>query len=129
MNSLYSKEVIKHFQDPHNMGSIEDADGIGEVGNPACGDMMKLYIKVGIKDDQEYISDIKFETMGCAAAIATSSMVTDLAIGKTINEVLKITNKDVSHQLGGLPPIKEHCSNLAEEAIKAAIENYQKKSK
>ena len=129
MNSLYSKEVIKHFQDPHNMGSIKDADGIGEVGNPACGDMMKLYIKVGKKDNKEYISDIKFETMGCAAAIATSSMVTDLAMGKTIEEVLKITNKDVSHKLGGLPPIKEHCSNLAEEAIQAAIKDYQKKKK
>ena len=108
---------------------MEDADGIGEVGNPACGDMMKLYIKIDIKDDQEYVSDIKFETMGCAAAIATSSMVTDLAKGKTIKEVLEITNKDVSHQLGGLPPIKEHCSNLAEEAIKAAIKDYQKKQK
>lgn len=126
-NSLYTKEVMKHFQDPHNMGSMENADGIGEVGNPACGDMMKLYIKVDKKRNDEYISDIKFETMGCAAAIATSSMVTDLAKGKTIEEVLKITNKDVSHQLGGLPPIKEHCSNLAEEALKAAIEDYRKK--
>ncbi len=127
INSLYSKEVIKHFQDPHNMGSIKDADGIGEVGNPTCGDMMKLYIKVDKKGNKEYIADIKFETMGCAAAIATSSMVTDLAKGKTIEEALEITNKDVSHQLGGLPPIKEHCSNLAEEAIKAAIDDYQSK--
>jgi nitrogen fixation NifU-like protein len=129
LNSLYSEEVIKHFQDPHNMGFIKDADGIGEVGNPSCGDMMKLYIKVDKKDNKEYVSDIKFETMGCAAAIATSSMVTDLAKGKTIEEVLKITNKDVSHKLGGLPPIKEHCSNLAEEALKAAIDDYNKKKK
>lgn len=127
INSLYTKEVIKHFQDPHNMGSIKDADGIGEVGNPACGDMMKLYIKVDKRGGKEFISDIKFETMGCAAAIATSSMVTDLAKGKTIEEALEISNKDVSHQLGGLPPIKEHCSNLAEKAIRAAIDDYKSK--
>lgn len=127
-NIQYTKEVLAHFKDPHNQGSIENADGIGEVGNPVCGDMMKIYIKVD-KNDQgkEYISDIKFETLGCASAIATSSMVTDLAKGKTIKEALKITKADVSSNLGGLPPIKEHCSNLSENGLKAAIKDYQDK--
>lgn len=129
-NIQYSKEVLKHFKDPHNQGSIENPSGVGEVGNPVCGDMMKIYIKVD-KNAQgnEYISDIKFETLGCASAIATSSMVTDLAKGKTIKEALEITRADVSDKLGGLPPIKEHCSNLSEAGLKAAIKDYQEKQK
>lgn len=128
-NIQYSKEVLKHFKDPHNQGSLEDPDGVGEIGNPVCGDMMKIYIKVDKnKQGQEYIKDIKFETLGCASAIATSSMVTDLAKGKTIEEALRITKADVSEKLGGLPPIKEHCSNLSEGGLKAAIKNYQEKN-
>lgn len=108
---------------PKNVGRIENADGIGEVGNPKCGDVMKIYIKV--KDGR--IEDIKFETFGCAAAIATSSMVTEMVKGKTLEEALKVTNKDVAEALGGLPPQKIHCSLLAEECIKAAIEDYYKR--
>lgn len=124
----YTEKVLEHFKNPHNQGSIENPDGVGEVGNPACGDMMKLYIKLD-KDNEEneVLSEIKFETLGCAAAIATSSMVTDMAKGKTLNEALKITKADVSDKLGGLPPIKEHCSNLAAEALRAAIKNYREK--
>lgn len=120
---MYSKKVIELFQNPHNVGEIENADGIGEVGNPVCGDMMTLYIRV--KDDK--IEDIKFKTFGCAAAIATSSMITDLAKGKTLDEAMKISKKDVADALEGLPPIKMHCSNLAADALKAAIEDYRKK--
>lgn len=116
----YSEKVMEHYQHPRNMGEIEDADGVGLVGNPICGDMMKISIKV--KDDR--IEDIKFKTFGCGAAIATSSMVTELVKGKTIEEALKVTNKTVAESLGGLPPIKIHCSLLAEEGIKAAIEDY-----
>lgn len=105
---------------PKNVGRIEDADGIGEVGNPVCGDVMKIYLK--IEDDR--IVDVKFETFGCAAAIATSSMVTELVKGKTIEEALKVSNKDVAEALGGLPPQKVHCSLLAEEGIKAAVDDY-----
>ncbi len=119
----YTEKVIEHFRNPCNVGRIEDADGIGKVGNPMCGDVMVIYIKV--KDG--IIEDCKFETFGCAAAIATSSMVTELVKGKTIEEALKITNKTVAEALGGLPPIKYHCSLLAEEGLKAAIEDYQAK--
>lgn len=122
---MYSKKVIELFQNPHNVGEIADADGVGEVGNPTCGDMMTLYIKV--KDEK--IDDIKFKTFGCAAAIATSSMITDLAKGKALDEALKITRKDVADSLDGLPPIKMHCSNLAADALHAAIEDYRKKKK
>ena len=126
MSNIYSQKVIDHFRQPHNMGSIKDPDGVGEVGNPACGDIMKLYIKVGKnKKGEKKITDISFETMGCAAAVATSSMITDLALGKTLTEAIKITNKDVAAELDGLPPIKMHCSNLAASALKKAIENYQ----
>ena len=119
----YSKKVMEHFFNPKNVGEIKDADGIGEVGNPRCGDIMKMYIKV--KDN--VITDIKFQTFGCGAAVATSSMVTELIKGKTLDEALKITNKEVAEALDGLPPIKMHCSNLAEQAIKSAIEDYRKK--
>lgn len=119
----YSKKVMDHFLNPRNVGEIKDADGIGEVGNPVCGDIMRMYIKV--KDN--VITDIKFLTYGCGAAVATSSMVTEMVKGKTIEEALEITNKQVAEALDGLPPIKMHCSILAEEGIKAAIDDYKKK--
>lgn len=120
---MYSKKVIEHFTKPHNQGIIKNADGIGMVGNPTCGDMMKIYIKV----KKNVITDIKFETLGCASAIATSSMITDLAKGKKLDEAMKISRSDVSEALEGLPPIKIHCSNLAADGLHAAIEDYQKK--
>jgi len=123
MMSMYSKKVMEHFLNPRNMGVIEDADGVGTAGNPVCGDTMTIYIKV--KNGR--IVDIKFQTFGCAAAIATSSMITELAKGKTIEEAEKITRDDVADALEGLPPIKMHCSNLAADALKAAIEDYRKK--
>jgi nitrogen fixation NifU-like protein len=122
---MYSQKVMEHFKNPHNMGEIPDADGVGSVGNPVCGDMMTIYIKV--KDDR--LEDIKFKTYGCGSAIATSSMITDLARGKTLEEAMKITRGDVADELGGLPPIKMHCSNLAADALHAAIEDYYKKQK
>jgi len=125
MGPMYSKKVMEHFRNPHNMGEIKDADGIGTVGNPVCGDLMTIYIKV--KDNK--IEDIKFKTFGCAAAIATSSMITDLAEGKTIEEALKITRDSIADSLDGLPPIKMHCSNLAADALHEAIKDYKKKHK
>ena len=119
----YSKEVMDHFAAPRNVGEIENADGKGEIGNPTCGDMMTFYIKV--KDN--IIEDIKFKTFGCGAAIAVSSMMSEMAKGKTLDEALKITNKDVAEELGGLPKNKLHCSNLGAEALHAAIEDYKKK--
>lgn len=122
---MYSEKVMNHFKNPHNMGNIKDPDGVGEVGNPICGDIMKLYIKV----NDNIITDIKFETLGCGAAIATSSMITDMAKGETLEEAVKITRQDVADELGGLPPIKMHCSNLAADALKKAIEDYKNKQK
>jgi nitrogen fixation protein NifU and related proteins len=123
----YSKEVIRHFTKPHNYGVIKNPSGVGLAGNPVCGDVMKLYIKVQQnKNGQEIIQDIKFETLGCASAIATSSMITDLAKHKTLDEALKLTRNDVAEALGGLPPVKMHCSNLACEALQNAIEDYRK---
>lgn len=122
---MYSEKVMEHFKNPRNMGEIPDADGVGTVGNPVCGDMMTIYIKV--KDN--HIEDIKFKTFGCGAAIATSSMVTELAKGKTLEEALKITRGNVADALEGLPPIKMHCSNLAADALHAAIEDYNTKQK
>jgi nitrogen fixation NifU-like protein len=121
----YNEKVMQHFMNPHNVGEIKDADGIGEVGNPVCGDMMTFYIKV--KDNK--IDDVKFKTFGCGAAIAVSSMVSDIAKGKTVEEALKITNKDVANELGGLPKNKLHCSNLGADALHSAIKNYLKKQK
>jgi nitrogen fixation NifU-like protein len=118
---IYSDKVMEHFENPRNVGVIEDASGVGTVGNPACGDIMKLYIKVIDKK----IEDVKFKTFGCGAAVATSSMVTELVKGKTIEEALLITNKTVIEALDGLPKNKIHCSVLAEDALKAAIEDYQ----
>ena len=120
----YSTKVMEHFFNPRNVGTMDDADGIGEVGNPRCGDIMRMYIKV--KEDK--ITDIKFQTFGCGAAVATSSMVTELVKGKTLDEALKITNREVAEALDGLPPVKMHCSNLAEAGIKAAIDDYRKKN-
>jgi len=120
---MYSDVVMKHFEHPHNVGEIADADGIGIMGNPVCGDVMKIFIKV--KADK--ITKIRFKTMGCAAAIATSSMVTDLAKGKTLDEAMKITRETVAKELGGLPPIKMHCSNLAADALHKAVEDYRAK--
>ncbi|MFA7244065.1 MAG: iron-sulfur cluster assembly scaffold protein [Patescibacteria group bacterium] len=125
----YSDEVMKHFSSPHNVGEIENADGIGEVGNPKCGDMMKITIKVGKKDGKEYIEDVKFLTLGCAAAIAASSMMTDLSKGKTLDEALEITRDDINDSLGKLPAQKYHCSILSAEGIHKAIEDYKNKSK
>lgn len=120
---MYSEKVMDHFMNPRNVGEIKDADGIGEVGNPKCGDIMKMYLKI----EDNVIVDAKFKTFGCGAAVATSSMATELVVGKTLDEALKITNKVVAEALDGLPKPKMHCSNLAEEAIKLAIEDYIKK--
>ena len=120
---MYSEKVMEHFRNPQNVGEIPDADGVGTVGNPVCGDMMTIYIKV--KDNR--IANIKFKTFGCGAAVATSSMITELARNKTLEDALKITRQDVADSLGGLPPIKMHCSNLAADALHEAIRDYQKK--
>ncbi|MBQ6602488.1 MAG: Fe-S cluster assembly scaffold protein NifU [Eubacterium sp.] len=118
--ALYTETVMDHFMNPRNVGSIDDADGIGEVGNAKCGDIMKMYLKI----EDGVITDVKFETFGCGSAIASSSMATEMIKGKTIEEALKITNKDVVDALGGLPVHKLHCSVLAEESIKAAVKAY-----
>ncbi len=122
---MYSEKVMEHFKNPKNVGEIKDADGIGKVGNPRCGDMMYVYIKV--KDNK--IADIKFKTFGCVAAIATTSIMTEIAKGKTLEEAGKLSNKDVAEALEGLPPLKMHCSNLAADALKAAIADYKNKKK
>jgi nitrogen fixation NifU-like protein len=120
---FYSEKVMDHFANPRNVGEIKDADGVGEVGNPVCGDMMTFYITV--KDD--IVSDVKFKTFGCGAAIAVSSMVSEMAKGKTLEEVMSITNADVAKELGGLPPNKMHCSNLGADALHKAIDDYKQK--
>ncbi|MBF8251354.1 MAG: nitrogen-fixing NifU-like [Deltaproteobacteria bacterium] len=120
---MYSEKVMDHFRNPRNMGEMENPDGVGKVGNPVCGDMMELYIKV----ENDVITDVKFMTFGCGAAIATSSMVTELVKGKTLDEALKISNATVAEALDGLPPVKMHCSVLAEDALKGAIEDYRKR--
>jgi len=128
MNNTYSQKIIEHFTNPRNVGEIANPDGMSEVGNPRCGDMMKLTIKVGKNEkDEEIVEDIKFKTYGCAAAIATSSMLTELAKGKTLIEAEKIGKDDIANELGGLSDIKMHCSNLAEGAMKKAIEDYRRK--
>lgn len=126
---MYSKKVMECFRNPKNVGKIEKADGIGKVGNVVCGDKMHLYIKVAKKGGKEVISDIKFETYGCAAAIATSSMVTEIAKGKSLEEALKLTKNDIASELGGLPPIKLHCSVLAVDALQEAIYDYLTRNK
>ena len=120
---MYSEKVMDHFSDPRNVGEIANADAVGEVGNVKCGDVMKIFLK--IEDDR--VEDIKFKTFGCGAAIATSSLVTEMAKGKTLDEALEISNKAVAEALDGLPPAKMHCSNLAADALHAAIDNYRSK--
>lgn len=120
---MYNEKVIDYFSNPRNVGEIENPDGIGQVGNPKCGDIMKVYLKI----ENGIITDAKFKTFGCAAAIATSSMATEMIIGKSIDEAFEITNKSIIEELGGLPPVKVHCSVLAQDAIKEAINDYKKK--
>ncbi|MFX1256369.1 MAG: Fe-S cluster assembly scaffold protein NifU [Promethearchaeota archaeon] len=122
---MYSDKVMEHFKNPRNMGEMKDADAVGEVGNPVCGDLMYIYIKV----DGDKIDDISFQTFGCGAAIATSSMVTEMAKGKTLDEAMEITRNDVADALDGLPPIKMHCSNLAADGLHDAIIKYREKQK
>ena len=121
--ALYSEKVMEHFRNPHNMGKIEDADGIGEVGNAKCGDIMKMYLKI----EDEIIKDVKFETFGCGSAIASSSMATELIKGQPVSEAMKLTNKAVAEALDGLPDYKMHCSVLAEEAIRSALDDYNRR--
>lgn len=131
----YSKKVLKHVKNPQNIGEMQNPDGVATVGNPVCGDIMRLYLKVGerkiqsAKQKEDYIKDIKFQTLGCGAAIATSSMITTMVKGKNFKEAEKITNQTVAEALGGLPPNKMHCSVLAAEALQKAIKNYQQKQK
>ena len=120
---MYSEKVMDHFSNPRNVGELEDYDAVGQVGNARCGDIMKIYLKI----DDNVITDVRFKTFGCGAAVATSSMATELVKGKTIEEALKLTNKAVAEALDGLPPAKMHCSNLAEEAVRAAIQDYYQK--
>lgn len=120
---MYSAKVMDHFANPRNVGEIENADGVGEVGNPKCGDIMKMFLKI----DNNVITDVKFKTFGCGAAIATSSIATEMIKGKTIDEALKLTNKAVVEALDGLPPVKLHCSVLAEQAVKAALADYYRR--
>lgn len=122
---MYSEKVMEHFSNPHNIGEIENPDGLGEVGNPVCGDVMKITIRV----EDDHIADIGFKTLGCAAAIATSSITTDMAKGQSLDEAMKITREKVAEELGGLPPNKMHCSNLAAEGLHKAIEDYRSKTK
>ena len=122
--ALYSEKVMDHFRNPRNVGVIEDADGVGEVGNAKCGDIMKMYLKI---NDDEIIEDVKFETFGCGSAIASSSMATEMIKGKPVSEAMQLTNAAVAEALDGLPDYKMHCSVLAEEAIKSALEDYEKR--
>ena len=120
---MYTEKVLDHFSNPRNVGEIENADGVGEVGNATCGDIMKVYLKI----EDEIITDVKFKTFGCGAAIATSSMMTELIKGKPISEAMKVTNADIAEKLDGLPPAKMHCSNLAADAFREAMEDYYKR--
>ena len=122
--ALYSEKVMDHFRNPRNVGVIEDADGVGEVGNPVCGDIMKIYLKI----DNDVITDVKFETFGCGSAIASSSMATELIKGKPVAEAMQLTNRAVAEALDGLPAYKLHCSVLAEEAIKKALQDYYERN-
>ena len=125
MSDMYTEKVLDHFRNPRNMGKMKNPDGVGTVGNPNCGDVMSVYIKV--KDEK--IEDIKFQTYGCAAAIASSSIATELVKGKTLDEAMKLSRDDVANELGGLPAVKMHCSNLASDALKEAIKDYKEKNK
>lgn len=123
---MYSDKVLEHFQNPRNMGEIDDPDAVGDVGNPRCGDMMRITMRIDPQTDT--IADIKFKTFGCGAAIATSSMITEMVKGKTLEEALQVSNKSVAEELGGLPPVKMHCSVLAEQGIAAALIDYFKRN-
>ncbi|HKL24363.1 MAG TPA: iron-sulfur cluster assembly scaffold protein [Candidatus Nanoarchaeia archaeon] len=128
MTQQYSKKVIEHFTNPKNMGEMKNPEGVGEIGNPTCGDVMKVYIKINKnKEGEKYIQDIKFQTFGCAAAIASSSMTTEIAKGKTLEVAEKLTMNDVINELGELPKIKMHCSSMAIQGLRKAIENYENK--
>ncbi|MEI6266446.1 MAG: Fe-S cluster assembly scaffold protein NifU [bacterium] len=127
MADLYTKEVMDHFTNPRNVGTIDDANGVGETGNPTCGDIMKIYLKIEDVKGKEIIKDVKFQTFGCGAAVATSSRITEMVMGKTVDEAEKITNEAVAASLGGLPQVKMHCSNLAANALKEAIKDYRSK--
>jgi nitrogen fixation NifU-like protein len=128
MADLYGEKVMDHFMHPRNVGQIKDANGVGETGNPTCGDIMKIFLKIEQNDKgEDYIEDVKFQTFGCGAAVATSSMVTEMVKGKTLDEAEKISNAAVAEALGGLPPVKMHCSNLAANALHEAIKNYKNK--
>lgn len=129
LSNLYSEKVLDHFQNPRNLGEMKDPDGVGTVGNRVCGDIMRLFIKVEKKDGEEIIKDIKFQTLGCGAAIATSSMATELIKGKPLSQALELTNKAIADALGGLPKAKIHCSVLAADAVKKAIEDYKERKK
>jgi nitrogen fixation NifU-like protein len=129
MADLYTKEVMDHFMNPRNVGTIRDASGVGETGNPTCGDIMKIYLEIEEKGGKEIIKDVKFQTFGCGAAVATSSRITEMVKGMSLDEAEKITNAEVAASLGGLPPIKMHCSNLAANALQAAINDYRSKNK
>ena len=133
IQSLYSKKVLDHFQNPRNMGEIKDADGVATVGNPTCGDIMRMYLKIekpkNGQNPQETIKDAKFQTLGCGAAIATSSMATEMIKGKPLKDALRLTNKAITEALGGLPLVKTHCSVLAADAVKKAIDDYRRKDK
>ncbi len=130
MSNFYSDKVLEHFKNPRNIGSLPEGPdvGVGTVGNPVCGDIMKIFIKVGKKDDEEYVEDVKVQTLGCGAAIATSSMATEMIKGKPLSEAEELSNQAVVEALDGLPEVKKHCSVLAAQAIKEAIEDYRKKS-
>jgi len=125
MSELYNDQVMDHFMHPRNVGQIKGANGVGQAGNPTCGDIMKIYLDIEKKDGKEIIRDIKFQTFGCGAAVATSSMVTEMVKGKSLEEAEELTNQAVAEALGGLPPVKMHCSNLAANALHDAIKNYK----
>ncbi len=127
MADLYTKEVMDHFMNPRNVGTIKDANGVGETGNPTCGDIMKIYLDIEEVDGKEIIKDVKFQTFGCGAAVATSSRITEMVKGMPLDEAEKVTNAEVAASLGGLPPVKMHCSNLAANALQAAIKDYRNK--
>lgn len=127
LGELYSKKVMQHIRNPKNVGEIKDPDGVATVGNPICGDIMRLYLKVEKKGGKEYVKDVKFQTLGCGAAIATSSIITTLIKGQPLDKAEKISNKAIAEALGGLPPIKMHCSILAASALKKAIKDYRRR--
>lgn len=125
---MYSQKVFDHIRNPRNLGEIKNPDAVGRAGNPVCGDVMKIYLKIGKKDGREYIKDIKFQTLGCGAAIATSSMMTTMVKGKPLDQAAKISKKAIAEALGGLPPVKMHCSMLAADVLQKAIKDYKRRS-